>query len=83
MGRTDSILSHFQENAPCRDANSLSAISICQQYQKSAFLEVLAVLCCHLVTENVMIVLHRKTAGCGGVGGCASHHSLLYLVCCL
>jgi len=49
MGRHDSILGHFRETAQCRDANFF--VSICQHYQQLALL---SVLCCHLVTENVM-----------------------------
>jgi len=68
MGRPDSILGQFGETARCRDANFF--VSICQHCQQSALL---AVLRCHLATENVMNFAASQP-GAGFV--VLSHHSL-------
>ena len=71
MGRPDSILGQFRETARCRDANFY--VSICKHYQQSALL---AVLCCHLVTENVM---NFSTSQHGGGVCCAFAPHLVYI----
>jgi len=75
MGQPDSILGKFGEIARCRDANFF--VSIYQHYQQSALL---AVLCCHLATENVM---NFTTSQHGAGFVVLSHHSLLVLFVCL
>jgi len=52
------VLGQFRETARCRDANFF--VSICQHYQQSALL---AVMCCHLATENVVNVSTSEHGG--------------------
>jgi len=58
MGRPDYTLGQLRETARCRDANFF--VSICQHYQQSALL---AVLCCHLATKNVMNLATSQNGG--------------------
>ena len=72
MGRRDSILGQFGETARCRDANFF--VSICQHYQQSALL---AVMSCHLATENVM---NFATSQHGGGVCCAFVPQLVIII---